>query len=157
MKGTDLDRYDMKILQVLGRDGRISWSELADEIGLSLTPTLRRVRKMEQAGLIKGYAAVLDQSWLTGSMPVFISVKLERQVDEILTGVEELIADLPEVVGGYLISGSNDYLLHAFVRDLEHYRDLLGQLTKMEGIAHIESSFVLKSFKERSTPAFRRR
>jgi DNA-binding Lrp family transcriptional regulator len=152
MKGADLDRYDMKILQVLGRDGRISWSDLAEEIGLSLTPTLRRVRKMEQAGLIKGYAAILDQSWLTGSMPVFISVKLERQVDEILNGVERSIAGLPEVVGGYLMSGSNDYLLHAFVRDLEHYRDLLGQLTKMDGIAHIESSFVLKSFKPRSEP-----
>lgn len=157
MKGTDLDRYDMKILQVLSRDGRISWSDLAEEIGLSLTPTLRRVRKMEQAGLIKGYTAILDQSWLTGAMPVFISVKLERQIDEILTGVEEVIANLPEVVGGYLMSGSNDYLLHAFVRDLEHYRDLLGQLTKMTGIAHIESSFVLKSFKERSAPTIRRR
>jgi DNA-binding Lrp family transcriptional regulator len=157
MKGTDLDRYDLKILQVLDRDGRISWSDLADEIGLSLTPTLRRVRKMEQAGLIKGYAAILEQSWLTGAMPVFISVKLERQIEEILSGVEQVIIGLPEVVGGYMMSGSNDFLLHAFVRDLEHYRDLLGQLTRIEGIAHIESSFVLKSFKERSVPTIKGR
>lgn len=142
-----LDRYDMKIVATLERDGRMSWSDLAAEIGLSLTPTLRRVRKLEQSGVIIGYAAKVDRSALIGSMPVFIAVKLERQTSEILESIERLVETLPQVVGGYLMSGSNDYLLHAFVRDLAHYRELLATLTRASGIAHIESSFVLKTFK----------
>ncbi|WP_165323950.1 Lrp/AsnC family transcriptional regulator [Rhizorhabdus phycosphaerae] len=142
-----LDRYDMKIVAALERDGRLSWSDLAAEIGLSLTPTLRRVRKLEQSGVIIGYAAKVDRSALIGSMPVFISVKLERQTSEILESIEKLVEGLPQVVAGYLMSGTNDYLLHAFVRDLAHYRELLATLTRASGIAHIESSFVLKTFK----------
>ncbi|MFZ5706946.1 MAG: Lrp/AsnC family transcriptional regulator [Pseudomonadota bacterium] len=142
-----LDRYDMKIVAALEHDGRLSWSDLAAEIGLSLTPTLRRVRKLEQSGVIIGYAAKVDRSALIGSMPVFISVKLERQTSEILESIEKLVEGLPQVVAGYLMSGTNDYLLHAFVRDLAHYRELLATLTRASGIAHIESSFVLKTFK----------
>lgn len=142
-----LDHYDMKIVAALERDGRLSWSDLAAEIGLSLTPTLRRVRKLEQSGVIIGYAAKVDRSALIGSMPVFISVKLERQTSEILESIEKLVEGLPQVVAGYLMSGTNDYLLHAFVRDLAHYRELLATLTRASGIAHIESSFVLKTFK----------
>ena len=141
-----LDRIDLKILRTLARDGRITWRDLADEVGLSLTPTLRRVRQLERGGVIRGYAAQLDQTRLIGSMAVFISVTLERQVDEILNLFENAVAKLPEVMGGYLMSGGTDYYLHAIVKDLEHYRTLLGQLTRIEGIAHIQSSFVLKTF-----------
>lgn len=147
MTRTQLDRYDLQILKALERDGRISWSDLASQIGLSLTPTLRRVRKLEQSGIITGYAATVDRSWLLGGMPVFISVKLERQTSAILESIERLIEELPQVVAGYLMSGSNDYLLHAFVRDLAHYRELLLSLTHADGIAHIESSFVLQTYK----------
>lgn len=148
----NLDRQDLKILQALALDGRMSWSDLATEIGLSLTPTLRRVRRLEQDGIIQGYTAKLDETRLIGSMAVFISVTLERQVDEILTAFEASVLKLPEVMGGYLMSGGADYLLHAFVRDLDHYRALLGQLTRLDGIAHIQSSFVLKTFAARATP-----
>lgn len=148
----NLDRQDLRILQALSRDGRISWSDLATEIGLSLTPTLRRVRRLEQDGVIKGYTAKLDETRLIGSMAVFISVTLERQVDEILNAFEASVLQVPEVMGGYLMSGGADYLLHAFVRDLEHYRGLLGQLTRLDGIAHIQSSFVLKTFASRTAP-----
>lgn len=79
-------------------------------------------------------------------MAVFISVTLERQVNEILNAFEASIAKLPEFMGRYLMSGCADYFLHTLVRDLEHYRALLGQLTRLEGIAHIQSSFVLKTF-----------
>ena len=148
----NLDRLDRRILRALARDGRMSWSDLAVEIGLSLTPTLRRVRKLEQDGVIRGYSASLDERRLIGSMAVFISVTLERQVDEILGAFEAAVAKVPEVMGGYLMSGGTDYLLHAFVRDLDHYRVLLGQLTRLEGIAHIQSSFVLKTFVSRTAP-----
>lgn len=149
----NLDRADVHILRTLARDGRISWRDLADEIGLSLTPTLRRVRQLEQDGIIKGYSAQIDQTRLIGPMAVFISITLERQVDEVLNAFEAAVLALPEVVGGYLMSGGADYMLHAFVRDLEHYRTLLGQLTRLGGIAHIQSSFVLKTFTQRTALA----
>ncbi|MDB5714357.1 MAG: transcriptional regulator, AsnC family [Sphingomonadales bacterium] len=148
----NLDRQDLRILGALSRDGRISWSDLATEIGLSLTPTLRRVRRLEQDGVIQGYTAKLDETRLIGSMAVFISVTLERQVDERLIAFETSVLQLPEVMGGYLMSGGADYLLHAFVRDLDHYRVLLGKLTRLEGMAHLQSSFVLKTFVARSAP-----
>lgn len=151
-KFVDLDRIDLRILRALSRDGRMSWSDLAAEVGLSLTPTLRRVRKLEEDGIIKGYSARLDETRLIGSMPVFISVTLERQVDEVLNAFETAVEKLPEVMGGYLMSGGTDYSLHAYVRDLDHYRRLLGQLTRLEGIAHIQSSFVLKTFVSRTAP-----
>ena len=149
-KTLQLDKIDMKILRSLARDGRMTWRELADEVGLTLTPTLRRVRQLEQDGVIQGYSAQVDQTRLMGSMAVFISVTLERQVDEILNAFESEVLVLPEVLGGYLMSGGTDYFLHAVVKDLEHYRTLLGQLTRLDGIAHIQSSFVLKTFLQRT-------
>lgn len=148
-----LDRADSEILKTLSADGRISWRDLADRIGLSLTPTLRRVRQLEQSGVIQGYAAQIDQTRLIGSMAVFISITLERQIDEVLNSFEAAVLALPEIMGGYLMSGGSDYMLHAFVEDLEHYRSLLGRLTRLEGIAHIQSSFVLKTFAQRTSAA----
>lgn len=148
----NLDRTDIRILAALTRDGRISWRDLAEEISLSLTPTLRRVRRLEEDGVVKGYTARLDETRLIGAMPVFVSVTLERQVDEVLTAFEAAVGTLPEIMGGYLMSGGADYLLHAFVRSLDHYRELLARLTKLDGIAHIQSSFVLKTFSHRTAP-----
>ncbi len=147
-----LDKLDIKILKTLAQDGRMSWRELSEQIGLSLTPTLRRVRQLEESGIIKGYAAKLDQDRLLGPMPVFINVTLERQIDEVMTSFETLVSTMPEIMGGYLMSGGSDYLLHAFVRDLDHYRVLLSQLTRIQGIVNIQSSFVLKAFTHRTTP-----
>lgn len=147
-----LDAIDVRILTALTRDGRITWSDLANEVGLSTTPTLRRVRQMEEEGLIRGYSARLDETRLIGEIPVFVSVTLERQVRDVLTRFENAVSALPEVMGGYLMSGSQDYMLHAFVRDMNHYRDLLARLTELDSIAHIQSSFVLKTFLYRAAP-----
>ncbi|VWX54115.1 Bkd operon transcriptional regulator [Novosphingobium sp. 9U] len=148
-----LDRYDLRILQRLTEDGRITWRDLAEEIGLSITPTIRRVRILEDAGYITGYAARLDEGRLAGTMIVFISVTLERQVREALEQFEAKVSDLPEVMSGFLMTGGADYLLRAVVRDLDHYRDLLESLTQIAGVAHIQSSFALKSFINRPAPA----
>ncbi|MCJ2188681.1 Lrp/AsnC family transcriptional regulator [Novosphingobium beihaiensis] len=147
-----LDSYDRKILRHLSENGRITWRELAEEIGLSLTPTLRRVRILEESGYITGYFARLDEQRLAGSMIVFISVTLERQIRSILARFEEHVASLPEVMSGFLMTGGSDYLLRAVVNDLDHYRELLDALTKIEGVAHIQSSFALKSFVNRPAP-----
>lgn len=150
--GAALDQFDLKILQRLTEDGRITWRDLATEIGLSLTPTLRRVRLLEGAGYIQGYHARLDERRLAGSMIVFISVTLERQVRSALNTFEEHVAALPEVMSGFLMSGGADYLLRAVVRDLDHYRELLDALTQIEGVAHIQSSFALKAFVNKLSP-----
>jgi Lrp/AsnC family leucine-responsive transcriptional regulator len=148
----DLDRYDLRILQRLTQDGRITWRDLADEIGLSMTPTIRRVRLLEEAGYITGYSARLDEGRLAGNMIVFISVTLERQVREVLDLFEAKVTDLPEVMSGFLMTGGADYLLRAVVRNLDHYRDLLESITQIPGVAHIQSSFALKAFVNRPAP-----
>ena len=150
-----LDSYDVRILRRLTEDGRITWRDLAAEIGLSLTPTLRRVRLLEEAGYITGYFAGLDERRLAGAMIVFISVTLERQVRDILESFEERVSALPEIMSGFLMTGGADYLLRAVVRDLDHYRHLLDDLTRIPGVAHIQSSFALKSFINRPAPIVR--
>lgn len=148
----ELDSYDRRILRELADNGRITWRDLAETIGLSLTPTLRRVRLLEEAGYITGYHARLDEGRLAGSMIVFISVTLERQIRDILRRFEDHVATLPEVMSGFMMTGGADYLLRAVVRDLDHYRELLDDLTKVEGVAHIQSSFALKAFVNRPAP-----
>lgn len=150
-----LDAYDRKILQQLTVDGRTTWSDLAERIGLSLTPTIRRVRQLEEAGYITGYSAQLDERMLAGSMSVFVSVTLEKQVREALDLFEARVAHLPEVMSGFLMSGGSDYLLRCVVRDLDHYREFLDTLTKIPGVAHIQSSFALKAFINRPAPLIR--
>ncbi len=146
----ELDSYDQKILHVLGEDGRVSWRDLSARIGLSFTPTLRRVRKLEEEGIIRGYSAVFDENRLLGTMGVFISVTLERQIKDVLTHFEHSVASIPEVVGGYQTSGNQDYLIHAMVRDLPHYQELLDFLTTVPGVARIQSNFAIKTFVRRS-------
>ncbi|NEU11116.1 Lrp/AsnC family transcriptional regulator [Methylobacterium sp. BTF04] len=141
-----IDGYDRKILDELARDGRKSGQEVADAIGLSLTPTLRRVRRLEAEGYILKYVAVLDEAKLIGGMTAFISVTLERQVEDVLREFEIRVARMPEVLEGYLTSGSADYLLRAAVRSLDHYQTVIGELTKVPGVARIQSSFSLRMF-----------
>jgi Lrp/AsnC family transcriptional regulator, leucine-responsive regulatory protein len=147
-----IDAHDRRILQQLTTDGRMTWSDLAEAIGLSLTPTIRRVRLLEEAGYIKGYSAQLDERLLAGAMSVFISVTLEKQVRASLDAFESKVAALPEVMSGFLMSGGSDYLLRCVVRDLDHYREFLETLTNLQSVAHIQSSFALKSFINRSAP-----
>lgn len=130
----------------------MTWRELADEIGLSLTPTIRRVRQLEEQGFIAGYFARLDEKRLMGSMSVFVSVTLERQTREVLEHFEEQMLRVPEIMSGFQMSGGADYLLRAVVRDLDHYRALLDVMTSIEGIAHLQSSFALKAFINRPSP-----
>ena len=152
IEASDLDPYDMKILRGLSEDGRISWRDLAEKIGLSLTPTLRRVRRLEDQGYIQGYTATLDERRLKGAMVVFISVTLERQSDNFIMTFEQRASALPEIMSGFLMTGGADYLLRAVVRDLDHYQRLLSELTRCPGVAHIQSSFAIKAFVNRPAP-----
>lgn len=141
----NLDSFDMKILSVLSSEGRISWRDLADRIGLSLTPTLRRVRRLENEGYIEGYSAILDEQRLKGGMSVFVSLTLDRQSEEVLAIFEREISAFPEVLSCFMMTGTMDYLLRIVVRDLAHYQLVLSRLTAIRSIAHVSTSFALKS------------
>ena len=149
----DLDKIDRKLLQVLARDGRVAWSELAEQIGLSLTPTLRRVRQLEEAGYIQGYVAQLDEGKLAGRVCVFVAVTLTSQAEDVIARFEEQIALAPEVMSCFLMTGVADYNLRVVVPDLDTYhRFLTRTLTRIPGVAHINSSFALRTVLMRPSP-----
>ncbi len=143
-----LDGIDRKIVAALQADGRITTQELADKVGLSASPCARRVRLLEKAGIIKGYVAVVDQAKVGLPISVFASVKLERQREEELDRFSQAILRWPEVADCYLMTGQRDYLLRIVVQDLEAYeRFLKDKLTRLKGVASIESSFALGQVK----------
>ena len=151
--GMEIDKIDRKILQVLARDGRVAWSDLAEQIGLSLTPTLRRVRQLEDAGYIQGYVARLDERRLAGTVSAFVAVTLSTQAEDVIARFEEQIALAPEVMSCFLMTGDEDYTLRVVVPDLEAYhRFLTRTLTRIPGVAHIKSSFALKTVLLRHSP-----
>jgi DNA-binding Lrp family transcriptional regulator len=151
-KEIDIDRIDRKILRRLAQDGRIAWSELADLVGLSLTPTLRRVRRLEEAGYIQGYVAKLDEARLAGRMSVLVAVTLTSQSEETLARFEEAIVAAPEVMSCFLMTGDADYSLRVVVPDLETYHQFLTRtLTRIPGVAHIKSGFALRTVLNRAS------
>ena len=144
----DLDAIDRKILAVLQQDGRKSIAELAEQVGLSPSPCLRRVRMLEEAGIIARYVAVLDQQSVGLPVSVFVSIKLESQREEALDRFAKAIARWPEVLECYLMTGPRDYLLRVVVADLAAYETFLKtKLTRLSGIGSIESSFALEQVK----------
>jgi len=143
-----LDALDRKILALLQRDAKATVATIAETVGLSQTPCLRRIRLMEQAGIIRGYVAVLDQTAIGLPVSVFVSIKLESQREEALDEFAHAIANWPEVLECYLMTGPRDYLLRIVAADLADYeRFLKTKLTRLEGIASIESSFALEQVK----------
>lgn len=143
-----LDAIDRKILAHLQQDGRASLADLAAAAGLSPSPCLRRIKLMEQAGVIARYVAVLDQEAVGLPISVFVSVKLERQREQALERFAKTIARWPEVLECYLMTGPRDYWLRVVVPDLAAYERFLKQkLTRLEGVASIESSFALEQVK----------
>ena len=143
-----LDEIDRKILRLLQADCRLTMVEIAERVGLSASPCHRRIKIMEDAGLIKGYVALVDQRRLGLPVSVFVSIKLERQREKDLEAFSRAISRWPEVLECYLMTGHRDYLLRVVVEDLQAYEKFLKQkLTLVPGIASIESSFALDQIK----------
>ena len=140
------DRYDLQILNILQQDGRISNQDLADRIGLSASPCLRRVKALEEAGLIKGYHAVLDAKKLGLSLLALIHISMDQHTPERFSNFEIMIAEIPEVLECLLITGqSADYQLKVIVKDMDAYQDLLlNRITRIGGVTGVHSSFVLR-------------
>lgn len=148
MKDGLLDDTDRKILRVLAQDGRVSNQKLAEQVNLSATPCWNRVKALEDAGVISGYAAVLDQHALGLPDVVVIEVTLERHDDEIFNRFGKALAELPEVMEAYLVTGEYDYLIKVAVAGTEGYeRFLRHKLYKLPGIRHSRSTFALRCLK----------
>ena len=142
------DVIDRKILAILQGDGRISLSDLSEKVNLSPSPCLRRIRRLERTGIIARYVAVLDQAKVGLPVSVFVSIKLESQRVEALERFKRAIEKWPEVLECYLMTGPRDYLLRIVVADLGAYEQFLKQkLTRIDGIASIDSSFALEQTK----------
>ena len=142
----ELDRYDRRILEELQRNGRISNQELAERIGLSPSPCLRRVRALEESGLIQGYRAMLDAKQLGLSLMALIHISMDRHTPERFAHFETTIAELPQVMECLLITGQDaDYQLKVVVRDMDAFQALLlERITRIEGVSGVHSSFVLR-------------
>ena len=140
-----LDRYDLKILAELQRDARVSNQELAERIGLSPSPCSRRVKQLEDDGLILRQVALLDRKKLGLTLTAYVQIGMDRHTPERFENFEQAIRQWPEVLECSLVTGMDaDYQLKVVVPDMEHYQQfLLGRLTRVEGVTSVRSSFVL--------------
>jgi Lrp/AsnC family leucine-responsive transcriptional regulator len=148
MKENQLDEIDRKILRALSHDGRISNQKLAELVSLSPTPCWNRVKALENAGFITEYVAILDQRALGLPDTVIIEVTLDRHDDEIFQRFGDALANLPEVMEAYLLTGEYDYMIKVAVAGTEGYERFLRQkLYKIPGIRHSRSTFALRCLK----------
>jgi Lrp/AsnC family leucine-responsive transcriptional regulator len=141
-----LDAIDLRILDELQRDGGVSNQDLADRVGLSPSPCSRRVRALEQSGVIERRVTLLDRKKLGLSFTALILIQMDRHTPERLAGFEAAVVQYPEVQSCYLITGQDaDYLLLVVVPDLDHYQEfLLNKITHIEGVTGVRSSFVMR-------------
>lgn len=149
----DIDKFDLKILELLQRNSRATMQELAQEVGLSATPCWTRVKRMESAGVIRRYGIKIDQAALGYADTVIVQLTLDSHTDSMIEKFGKALEDIPEVIDAYLVSGDYDYIVRIAVRDTRDYERLLRErLYKIPGIRHSKSSFVLRTLKESDAP-----
>ncbi len=142
----NLDRLDLKIIDILQRDRRITNLELAEKVGLSPTPCLNRVKKLETAGIISGYAAVIDPIAAGYEICAFILVQINNHTRKAGEEFTAAVAKSPAIVEYNMISGKLDYLLRVYAKNLSHYEEILqDQISELPHIASLESLFVLNA------------
>ena len=141
-----IDKTDRKILEQLQKDGSLTNQQLAEKVGLSPSPCLRRVRALEEAGIIIRTVTILDHKKLGLALTAIILIGMDRHTPERFAAFEEQVADYPEVQECYLITGqSADYMLKIVVPDMDHYQQfLLNRITRIPGVSGVHSSFVLR-------------
>lgn len=142
-----LDRIDRRILQELQANARISNLELADKVGLSPTPCSRRVKQLEESGIIDRHVTLLNPNVLGLKLTAIIGISMDRHTPERFANFEKAVAEFPEVVECNVVTGqSADYLLKVMIPDMAYFEEfLLGRLTRIEGVSGVHSSFVLRS------------
>lgn len=148
MPKSDLDDFDHRIIATLQSDGRLSNVELAERIGLSPSPCLRRVKRLEREGYIAGYRATLDRTRVGLGFTVFVGVKIDGHANDRAEGFEEAVVALPEVIGCHMVSGDSDYLLEVVVPDLAAYQVfLIEKLLALSIVREVKSSIAINTLK----------
>ena len=142
----EIDRFDRQILQVIQQDGRISNQDLADRIGLSPSPCLRRVRALEEAGIVTGYRALVNAKALGYTLMALIYISMDKHTPERFEHFENEISQFSEVQECLLITGQDaDYQIKVIVRDMDAFQELLlNRITRIQGVTGVHSSFVLR-------------
>jgi DNA-binding Lrp family transcriptional regulator len=146
-----LDSFDRKILREVTNEARVSQIELSERVGLSPTTCARRLARLEESGIIRGYSVEINAEALGFVIAVLVHITLERQSEESLTAFEKAIVRCPEVVSCHLLSGTNDYLVQVQARDLADYERIHKQhLSRMPGVAKLQSSFAMRTIIRRT-------
>lgn len=142
------DPIDKKILKILQADARLNTKQIAGKIGLTVTPTYERLKKIEQSGVVKEYVALLDREKIGKTIVAFINVSLQLHSKPLINAFERAIVKVPEVMECFHVAGNFDYLLKVVVKDMNSYQNFLSnKLATIENIAHVQSSFVMTEIK----------
>lgn len=144
MPNQTLDRIDYRILHYVQNDARMSNSELADRVGLSPSPCLRRVKRLEQAGIIRRYVGIVDAAAVGLPISAFVNISLHSQDREGLEAFQSRVQTYAEVMECYLMTGTSDFLMRVVVPNLQSYERFTDKLTRIPGISNIQTSFALK-------------
>ena len=148
-KTRSLDRIDLKILRCLQENARISYVDLASRVGLSTTPCLERVKRLERSGIIRGYKALLDPRALKANLLVFVEISLETQSPAVFDEFRRAVAMLPQIQECHLVSGQFDYILKCRIPEMSAYRQLLGDVVlTLPGVKESKSYVVMEEVKE---------
>jgi len=146
-----MDKYDQRILEVLQGDGRISNKQLAERVSLSESSCLRRVRALEESGVIGRYVALLDQNRAGLPGNVFVQIGLQREVESDLAAFEDAVRHIPEVMECYLMSGEFDYLIRVVVSDMADFERIHKEsLTRLPGVSRVNSSFGIRTVQRKT-------
>lgn len=144
-----LDSRDKKILTILQQDAKLTNAELADKVGLSPTPCLRRVKRLEDAGYIRSYKVEVDRHKLDYLVMAFVQISLAKHVEGTLDVFEKLIHEHPNVINCYLTAGESDYLLQVLAKDLEDYARIARyELAAIQGVETLKTTFAIKNIVE---------
>ncbi len=151
-KSKTLDKIDLKILQALQENARISYVDLANKVGLSTTPCLERVKRLERKGVIKGYKAQLNPKYLRANLLVFVEISLETQSPAVFDKFRKAVTELPQILECHLVSGQFDYILKCRIPEMSAYRQLLGDVVlTLPGVKESKSYVVMEEVKEDSS------
>jgi Lrp/AsnC family transcriptional regulator, leucine-responsive regulatory protein len=143
-----MDAIDRELLTILQEEGRLANAALAERVRLSPSPCLRRLKRLEDDGVIDGYRAVLDRRRVGLDLTVFVEIKVQAHTDETATALQRALAAMDEVVACHIVSGPADFLLEVVVPDLAAYEELLlGRLLKLEGVEDVRSNFAIRTVK----------
>lgn len=141
-----MDQIDRRILSEIQRDSRLSMAELGARVGLSASASHRRIRMLEEAGLIEGFGARLSRERLGLKVELFVTVSLASQEGAMLEAFEQAVRRVPEIVECYLLAGRSDYLMRIAIPDMEDYERLhRARLTRLPGVSKIETTFNLRT------------